>query len=64
MFPFLYFDLAKQKLDIEDGVTKMTFKYAKPSGSTAKAYSVYNNNTIIILEFTQRHFRELNGALQ
>ena len=39
-------------MDIEDGATKRTFKYAKLSGTTAIAYSVYNNNTIIIQEFT------------
>ena len=27
IFPFLYFDLTKQKLDIKDGTTKLQFKY-------------------------------------
>ena len=27
LFPFLYFDLTKQKMDIKDGTTKLTFKY-------------------------------------
>ena len=27
LFPFLYFDLTKQKMDIKDGITKLTFKY-------------------------------------
>ena len=40
LFPFLYFDLTKQKLDIKDGTTKLTFKY-ELSGTTATAYSVY-----------------------
>ena len=26
IFPFLYFDLTKQKMDIKDGTTKLTFK--------------------------------------
>ena len=40
LFPFLYFDLTKQKMDIKDGTTKLTFKY-ELSGTTATAYSVY-----------------------
>ena len=40
LFPFLYFDLAKQKMDIKDGTTKLTFKY-ELSGTTAAAYSIY-----------------------
>ena len=40
MFPFLYFDLTKQKMDIKDGTTKLTFKY-ELSGTTATAYSIY-----------------------
>ena len=38
LFPFLYFDLTKQKMDIKDGTTKLTYE---PSGTTATAYSVY-----------------------
>ena len=38
LFPFLYFDLTKQKMDIKDGTTKLTYT---PSGTTATAYSVY-----------------------
>ena len=40
LFPFLYFDLTKQKMDIKDGTTKLTFKYDL-SGTTATAYSIY-----------------------
>ena len=40
IFPFVYFDLTKQKLDIRDGTTKLTFRY-ELSGTTAAAYSVY-----------------------
>ena len=36
----LYFDLTKQKTDIKDGTTKLTFRY-ELSGVTATAYSVY-----------------------
>ena len=40
LFPFLYFDLTKQKMDITDGATKLTLKY-ELSGKTATAYSIY-----------------------
>ena len=40
LFPFLYFDSTKQRMDIKDGTTKLTFKY-ELSGTTARAYSVY-----------------------
>ena len=40
IFPFIYFDLTKQKLDIKDGTTKLQFKY-ELSGTTATAYSIY-----------------------
>ena len=40
LFPFLYFDLTKQKMDIKDGTTKLTIKY-ELSGTTATAYYVY-----------------------
>ena len=40
LFPFLYFHLTKQKVDIKDGTSKLTFKYDLP-GTTATAYSIY-----------------------
>ena len=40
LFPFIYFDLTKQKEDIKDGTTKLTFPY-QLSGITATHYSVY-----------------------
>ena len=40
LFPVIYFDLTKQKADIRDGTTKLTFRY-ELSGTTATAYSVY-----------------------
>ena len=40
LFSFLYFDLTKQKMEIKDGTTKLTFKY-ELSGTTATAYSSY-----------------------
>ena len=40
LFPFLYFDLTKQKMDIKDGTTKLTSHY-ELSGTAGSAYSVY-----------------------
>ena len=40
LFPFVYFDLTNQKLDIRDGTTKLQFRY-ELSGTTATAYSIY-----------------------
>ena len=34
LYPFIYFDLTKQKMDIKDGVTKLSFHY-ELSGATA-----------------------------
>ena len=40
LYPFIYFDLTKQKMDIKDGVTKLTFHY-ELSGATATDYNVF-----------------------
>ena len=40
LFPFIYFDLTKQPMDIKDGMTKLTFKYTL-SAATTTEYSVY-----------------------
>lgn len=40
IFPFVYFDLTKQKLDIKDGATNPTFKY-ELSGTTTTLYSIF-----------------------
>lgn len=40
LFPFVYFDLTKQKMDIKDGVTKIAFHY-ELSGKAAADYNVY-----------------------
>ena len=39
LFPFIYFDLTKQKMDIKDGVTKLSFHY-ELSGATATDYII------------------------
>ena len=40
VFPFVYFDLTNQKLDIRDGTTKLTFRY-ELSDTADAPYSVY-----------------------
>ena len=40
IFPFIYFDLRNQKLDIKDGATKLKFNY-KLSDSTNADYTIY-----------------------
>ena len=40
LYPFVYFDLTKQKMDIKDGVTKLSFHYGL-SGATATDYIIY-----------------------
>ena len=40
LFPFIYFDLTKQKMDIKDGVTKLSFHY-ELFGATATDYIIY-----------------------
>ena len=39
LYPFIYFDLTKQKTDIKDGVTKLSFHY-ELSGVTATDYII------------------------
>ena len=39
LYPFVYFDLTKQKMDIKDGVTKLSFHY-ELSGATATDYII------------------------
>ena len=40
LYPFIYFDLTKQKMDIKDGVTKLSFHY-ELSGATATDCIIY-----------------------
>ena len=41
LFPFVSFDLTKQKMDIKDGVTKLAFHY-ELSANTGADYNVYS----------------------
>ena len=40
LFPFVYFDSTKQKMDIKDGVTKLAFHY-ELSDNTRTDYNIY-----------------------
>ena len=40
LYPFIYFDLTKQKMDIKDGVTKLSFHH-ELLGATATDYIIY-----------------------
>ena len=40
LYPFVYFDLTKQKMDIKDGVTRLSFHY-ELSETTATDYIMY-----------------------
>ena len=40
LFPFVYFDLTKQKMDIKDGVTKLSFHYELTANPNAD-YNIY-----------------------
>ena len=41
MFPFVYFDLTKQKIVFKDGTIKLTFRYELSGTTTTTPYSVY-----------------------
>ena len=58
IFPFVYFDLTKQKLDIKDGVTKLAFHY-ELSGNTAANYNVY----ALVLHEVEAEISQENGKL-
>ena len=40
LYPFVYFDLTKQRTDLKDGNTKLSFRYTL-SGTTATDYTIY-----------------------
>ena len=40
LYPFIYFDLTKQRTDLRDGNTKLSFHYTL-SGTTATGYTIY-----------------------
>ena len=48
LFPFIYFDLTKQKMDLKDGVTKLSFHYELSANPNAN----YNIYTLVLHERT------------
>ena len=58
VFPFVYFDLTKQKLDIKDGITKLSFHY-ELSGATAANYNIY----ALILHEREAEIEQQSGKL-
>ena len=58
LFPFVYFDLTKQKLDIKDGVTKLSFHY-ELSGATAANYNIY----ALVLHDREAEIEQKSGKL-
>ena len=58
IFPFVYFDLTKQKLDIKDGVTKLSFHY-ELSGATAAEYNIY----ALVLHEREAEIEQKSGKL-
>ena len=58
LFPFIYFDLTKQKMAIKDGVTKLSFHY-ELSGATATDYIIYG----IVLSEQEAEIEKEGGKL-
>ena len=58
LHPFVYFDLTKQKMDIKDGVTKLSFHY-ELSGATATDYIMYG----IVLHEQEAEIEKEGGKL-
>ena len=58
LFPFIYFDLTKQKTDIRDGNTKLSFHYTL-SGTTATDYTIYG----IVLSEKEAEIDKESGKL-
>ena len=58
LFPYIYFDLTKQKMDIKDGVTKLSF-HCELSGATATDYIIYG----IVLSEQEAEIEKEGGKL-
>ena len=58
LYPFVYFDLTKQKMDIKDGVTKLSFHY-ELSGARATDYIIYG----IVLSEQEAEIEKEGGKL-
>ena len=58
LFPFVYFDLTKQKLDIKDGATKLTFHYELSADPDAN-YNFY----ALVLHEKEAEIEQKSGKL-
>ena len=58
LFPFVYFESTKQKMDIKDGVTKLSFHY-ELSANPGNDYNIY----AIILHERQAEIEQQGGKL-
>ena len=58
LYPFVYFDLTKQKMDIKDGVTKLSSHY-ELSGQTATNYIIFG----IVLSKQEAEIEKEGGKL-
>ena len=58
LFPFLYFDLTKRKMDIKDGVTKLSFHYELRANPNAD-YNIY----ALVLHEREAEIEQQGGKL-
>ena len=58
LFPFVYFDLTKQKMDIKDGVTKLSFHYELSANPNAD-YNIY----ALVLHEREAEIEQQSGKL-
>ena len=58
LFPFVYFDLTKQKIDIKDGVTKLSFHYELSANPNAN-YNIY----ALVLHEREAEIEQQSGKL-
>ena len=58
LLPFVYFDLTKQKKDINDGVTKLSFHY-ELSDNTTTDYNIY----ALVLHEKEAEIKQQGGKL-
>ena len=58
LFPFVYFDLTKQKIDLKDGVTKLSFHYELSANPDAD-YNIY----ALVLHEREAEIEQKSGKL-
>ena len=58
LFPFVYFDLTKQKMDLKDGVTKLSFHYELSANPNAD-YNIYT----LVLHEREAEIEQQSGKL-